>query len=250
MTGRRLKQIAGWLGILIWVLCLSAAGAEENQTAEENLAAHGFSAEEIILQQIRFIPDGTEIRFPITENPRPLYLWFDVTGDGCVDFCSTRMFGSGMVRTEMTVYDPVLQKKYILDGYNYNFLPDSVTEDRLVVIKNGPHGYGEPIFDVRGTVILVDDLLLFVADPEEAEGFDPARAAVSAEQAARIAYVHVRNYMEGKFCSDAAVAPGECGGKLCWVVSLIDVGLPRYTVHVNMETGEVENAVDVRAAAE
>ena len=137
--------------MLLLLLCVSAAYAED---AEQNLAQYGLNPQDILLEKIKFLPDENAIRYPFSREERPFYLWFDVTGDGCVDLCTERMFGSGMVRIQLSVYDPLNQKTYILDGYDHYFLLDSITDGRIIINKKGPYGYGEPVTVTRGTVIL------------------------------------------------------------------------------------------------
>ena len=97
---------------------------------------------------------------------KPEFELFDITGDGCADLCRCVTWGSGMVRTDLVVYDPVEKKLYILDGYNYNYLIDHVEEDRIVIVMEGPYGYNEPLVKTYGTVKTEDGRLVFVPDPE------------------------------------------------------------------------------------
>lgn len=104
----------------------------------------------------------------ISSDPeRRLIALFDVTGDGSEDLCTCVTWGSGMVRTDLVVYDPLNEEIYMLDGYNYNYLIDHVEEDRIVIVMEGPNGYGGPITQTYGTVILDNGVLVFVADSEE-----------------------------------------------------------------------------------
>ena len=97
---------------------------------------------------------------------KPDYELFDVTGDGCADLCTCVTWGSGMVRTDLVVYDPAGKTLYILDGYDYDYLIDHVEEDRIVIAMKGPNGYNEPIRTTFGTVKTEDSKLVFVPDPE------------------------------------------------------------------------------------
>ena len=100
-------------------------------------------------------------------NPaKPDFELFDVTEDGCADLCTCVTWGSGMVRTDLVVYDPLVKKLYVLDGYNYNYLIDRVEEDRIVIVMEGPYGYNEPLVKTFGTVKMEDDQLVFVPDSE------------------------------------------------------------------------------------
>ena len=94
----------------------------------------------------------------------PGYELFDVTGDGCADLCRCVTWGSGMVRTDLVVYDPLEKNLYILDGYNYNYLIDHVEKDRIVIVMDGPYGYKEPLTKTFGTVKIEDCRLVFVPD--------------------------------------------------------------------------------------
>ena len=150
-------------------LCMSFAFAEDPYwtAAEQNLIDHGLTLEDVLNDYsgenskskgpasfwLPWLPDGA-----------PSFTLFDVTGDGCVDLVRGRMFGSGMVRLELVVYDPLAHETYILDGYNYDYYISSVSEDRLVVVERGPNGYGDPVKEKTGTVILEEGHLVFVPD--------------------------------------------------------------------------------------
>ena len=97
---------------------------------------------------------------------KPDFELFDVTGDGCADLCECVTWGSGMVRTDLVVYDPLEKNLYVLDGYNYNNLIDHVEEDRIVIVMEGPYGYNKPLTKTYGTVKTEDGRLVFVPDPE------------------------------------------------------------------------------------
>ena len=233
--------------MLLLLLCVSAAYAED---AEKNLAEYGLNPQDILLEKIKFLPDENAIRYPFSREERPFYLWFDVTGDGCVDLCTERMFGSGMVRIQLSVYDPLNQKTYILDGYDHYFLLDSITDGRIIINKKGPYGYGEPVTVTRGTVILDNNRLLFVAALEPASGegdlFDPAQAAISADEAIRIACDYVRENPDAEYYNEATVGHIVTeDGNSCWQIMFSWIGNQRYTVWVNTKTGEVENGFSV-----
>ena len=97
---------------------------------------------------------------------RPAFELFDVTGDGSADLCTCVTWGSGMVRTDLVVYDPIEKNLYVLDGYNYNYLIDHVEEDRIVIVKECPYGYNEPLVKTFGTVKPENGRLVFVPDSE------------------------------------------------------------------------------------
>ena len=236
--------VTGFVWIMLLLLCASAAFAED---AEQNLAEHGLNPQDILLERIKFLPDENATRFPFFREDRPYYLWFDVTGDGCVDLCTERMFGSGMVRIQLSVYDPLNQETYILDGYDDYFLLDSVTDGRIIINKNGPYGYGEPLTNTRGTVILDNGRLIFVADPEPASGdgdpFDPVQAAVSADDAVRIACSYVREIPGAEYYNEVTVGHIVTEDrKSCWQIMFSWIRQQRYAVYVNTETGKVENS--------
>ena len=92
---------------------------------------------------------------------------FDITGDGCPEMFKCVTWGSGMVRTDLIVYDPARDELYVLDGYNYDYLIDRVTEDRIVIIEKGPNGYNDPVTETYGTVKLENRKLVFIPDTEE-----------------------------------------------------------------------------------
>ena len=165
------KTIRRWISLFLSaLLALSfAAGAEEDPLAagEANLADHGLTLDDVlsdyggITRKSKGFPD---FWLPYMPDGSPSFCLFDVTGDGCVDLCTTRMFGSGMVRIQLVVYDPLARKRYILDGYNYDYVVRGVEDDRLVVMKRGPNGYGDPITETYGTVVLEDGHLVFAED--------------------------------------------------------------------------------------
>ncbi len=177
---------AAWL--LLLLLCMAqlcfagnAAAAENGDNivwedevfaaAEANLEEHGLTLEQVIedFREVRGLKGGGSAFggywFPYhTEKKEPSFVLFDVTGDGCADLCTCITWGSGMVRTDLLVYDPLSHELYTLDGYNYDFLIDRATEDRLVVKKRGPNGYGDPITETYGTVVPEEGCLVFVPD--------------------------------------------------------------------------------------
>ena len=110
------------------------------------------------------IPASGRMHFP---NPlEPGIELSDVTGDGCEDLCTCVTWGSGMVRTDLVVYDPMEKVLYVLDGYNYDYTIDRVEEDRIVIVEEGPHGYNDPIVKTFGTVRIEDGRIVFVPDAE------------------------------------------------------------------------------------
>ena len=92
---------------------------------------------------------------------------YDLTGDGTPDLFTNETWGSGMVRTDLIVYDPAEENLYILDGYDYDYLIDKVEKNRIVIIEEGPHGYGDPVTKTYGTVKLENGKLVFIPDAEE-----------------------------------------------------------------------------------
>ena len=240
--------LAGMLCALYLLLCCSAAPAEEPlPDPAENLAAYGLDPEEILLERIGFLPNEGALRFP--QKDRPFYIWYDVTGDGCVDLFTEHMVGSGMVRVDVRLYDPLTGDSWNLDGYDYYYLLDGISDGRVRIIKKGPYGYGDPIKETFGTVILDNGRLIFIADMKPDAGgdnpFDPARVPVSSEQAVRTALDCVAQFPRAEYCNDAAVSRAvlekEGTEKNCWCISLCWLGEPRYSVWVNAETGEVES---------
>ena len=238
----------GFLCALFLVLFLSAAPAEETlPDPAENLAAYGLDPKEFLVERLGFDPGEDALRFP--KKDRPFYLWYDITGDGCMDLFLERMVGSGMVRVDVRVYDPLTGDSWNLDGYNYYYLLSGVFDGKVRLIKEGPYGYGDPIRDTYGTVILDNGRLVFIADMKpDAEGddlFDPEQVPVAPEQAVRVALAYVQQFPRAGFCNDAApsraVLEKDGTEKNCWCIALCWLGDPRYSVWVNAETGEVED---------
>ena len=166
------KTIRRWISLFLSaLLALSfAAGAEEDPLAagEANLADHGLTLDDVLSDYggiIRATKGMPAFWLPYMPDGSPSFCLFDVTGDGCVDLCTTRMFGSGMVRIQMVVYDPLARERYILDGYNYYYGISGIEDGRLVVFEEGPYGYGDPLTKTFGTAILEEGRLVFVPDP-------------------------------------------------------------------------------------
>lgn len=126
-----------------------------------------------ILDAVREMEQAIGLRIPASGRmsyPSPLqpeFELFDITGDGCADLFTCVTWGSGMVRTDLVVYDPAEKALYVLDGYNYDYTIDHTEEDRIVIAMEGPHGYNEPILKIFGTVRLEDGKIVFVPDPED-----------------------------------------------------------------------------------
>ncbi len=143
---------------------------EEDTAGAENLSEHGIDLQDAMEKLYggagSKLPASARLASPVPDWARKLIRLFDVTGDGCVDLCTCVTWGSGMVRTDLVVYDPLSDETYILDGYNYDYLIDRVEEDRLVIVMEGPHGYNDPITKTYGTVKVEDGRLVFTADPE------------------------------------------------------------------------------------
>ena len=106
-------------------------------------------------------------RMPFPGPYKPDIALYDLTGDGSPELFTNITWGSGMVRTDLIVYDPAGENLYVLDGYNYDYLIDRVEKDRIVIVKEGPHGYGDPVTKTYGTVKPEDGKLVFIPDAEE-----------------------------------------------------------------------------------
>ena len=157
--------------IILLLACVSFAFAEDIFAAgEQNLKDHGLVLEDVISEYSEFGNSGNGFSgfwLPYLQDNKPAFHLFDVTGDGCVDLVTGRMFGSGMVRHEVVVMDPLSHEIYILDGYDYDYGVTDVTADRLTVEKSGPNGYNKPITKTLGTIKLEDGLLVFVPDEKQ-----------------------------------------------------------------------------------
>lgn len=150
--------------LLISALLFCTAYNASGETTPGNLADYGIDPEEALHKMSYSIGE----HLPASGRFLPKrYELFDITGDGCTDFFTCVTWGSGMVRTDLVVYDPVNEELYVLDGYNYNYLIDQAEEDRIVIVKEGPHGYGDPITKTYGTVKLESGQLIFIPDSEE-----------------------------------------------------------------------------------
>lgn len=166
---RKTLRILAAISLFLFSLCMSFAFAEDPYwaSAEQNLRDHGLTLEDVLNDyngENSKLKGAVSFWLPYLPDGRPSFTLFDVTGDGCVDLVRGRMFGSGMVRLQLVVYDPLAHEKYVLDGFNYDYYISSVSEDRLIVAKRGPHGYGDPVTETLGTMFLEDGLLVFMPD--------------------------------------------------------------------------------------
>ena len=174
MAFRKHPVLTAVLVLVLLLGCVSAVHAEgltETERnlaeAEQNLSDHGLALEDVVNEYYGF--DAGSHGFagfwlPYAQDGSPHFFFFDVTGDGCMDLCTQRVFGSGMTRVEAVVFDPLAHERYILDGYNYFYYIEGVSGGRLVVVECGPYGYGDPLTDTWGTVALEDGRLVFVPD--------------------------------------------------------------------------------------
>ena len=227
--------------MLLWTVCFSAARAEDVFAGGvKNLEEHGLSLEEVTEDYHKSMK-GFSFAVSWDKDGRPLFTLFDVTGDGCVDLCHNRMFGSGMVRIDLDVYDPVTGKGYVLDGYNYDFLIKGVSGDRLRVVRKGPHGYGDPVTQTEGMLLFAADRLLFAAESEPAEPHpDLSQTAVSFDQAILHAAEYVKGKPEIRYFNEVfySLASGDTGP--VWSVTFLWSAQETCTVLVNAVTGEIE----------
>ena len=111
------------------------------------------------------LPASARMFFP--DPARPEIALYDITGDGYPELFTNVTWGSGMVRTDLVVYDPVGEALYVLDGYNYDYIIEYVEDNRIVIGKEGPHGYGDPVTKTYGTVKLENGNLIIIPDAEE-----------------------------------------------------------------------------------
>ena len=111
------------------------------------------------------LPASARMFFP--DPARPDIDLYDITGDGYPELFTNVTWGSGMVRTDLVVFDPVSEALYVLDGYNYDYIIEYVEDNRIVIGKEGPHGYGDPVTKTYGTVKLENGNLIFIPDAEE-----------------------------------------------------------------------------------
>ena len=168
------------ISLILLLACTSFASAEDLLAAgEQNLRDHGLVLEDVISEYSEFGNSGNGFSgfwLPYSQDNKPSFTLFDVTGDGCVDLVTGRMFGSGMVRREVVMMDPLSHEIYILDGFDYDYIVTEVTADHITVEKRGPNGYNEPITKTPGTIRLEDDQLVFVPDDSQ-EAVSPSLAS-------------------------------------------------------------------------
>lgn len=166
--GSRAKAVFDSRGWVVMIYIEGENGSERIYKREYPQAGSGEESGTVDLEKA-----AQEMRQAIREQipasgrmAHPGFDLFDVTGDGCADLCRCVTWGSGMVRTDLVVYDPLEKKLYVLDGYNYSYRIDHVEEDRIVIVMDGPHGYNEPLVKTFGTVRIEDGRLVFLPDSE------------------------------------------------------------------------------------
>ena len=141
---------------------VNEAGAVVSDTPEADLQEAISKMSQALNKQL---PASARMFFP--DPTRPEVDLYDITGDGYPDLFTNVTWGSGMVRTDLVVYDPVNDALYVLDGYDYDFIIEYAEEDRIVIRKEGPNGYGDPVTKTYGTVKLENGKLVFIPDAEE-----------------------------------------------------------------------------------
>lgn len=156
-----LEDIIAYLAVPCVEIVPVETGDDSLSDGAANLAAHGVDRDEAAAKMSQAIGEHlpASARMPLVN-----FELFDVTGDGCADLCTCVTWGSGMVRTDLVVFDPLEENLYVLDGYNYNYLIDRVESGRIVIIKEGPYGYNDPITKTYGTVRLENRELIFEPD--------------------------------------------------------------------------------------
>ena len=230
--------------ILLGAVCFSAASAEDVfADGVKNLEAHGLSLEEVTAGYHLSVGErsGFSIALSWDQDGNPLFTLFDVTGDGCVDLCRNRMFGSGMVRIDLDVYDPVSRKGYVLDGYNYDFRIKGVSGNRLRIVREGPNGYGDPVTKIEGTLLFAANRLLFAVESEPAKPEpDMSQAAVPFDQAVLYAADYVKERPEIKYFNEVRYSPATGGTGPAWSVIFLFCNQETCAVLVDGATGEIE----------
>jgi len=171
--GSRAKTVFDSKGRIVMIYITGENGSERiykreyQKSGSESDRSEGSESPDI---EVAVREMGQAIGEQIPASGRMLYPYFelfDITGDGCADLFTCVTWGSGMVRTDLVVYDPIEKALYILDGYNYDYTIDRVEENRIVIAMEGPHGYNDPVLKTYGTVSLEDGKLIFVPDSEE-----------------------------------------------------------------------------------
>ncbi len=140
---------------------VTEAGAAASDLPEEKLQGAISKMQQAVNKQL---PASARMFFP--DPTRPDIDLYDLTGDGYPKLFTNVTWGSGMVRTDLVVFDPVSETLYVLDGYNYDYIIEYVEDNRIVIRKEGPNGYGDPVTKTYGTVKLENGELVFVPDAE------------------------------------------------------------------------------------
>ena len=89
---------------------------------------------------------------------------YDVTGDGCDDCCYSLTSGSGMVVTQLYVYDGATGDVYTLGEFQLDYIVMGVEDDKLIVKEKSVGELTGSLIETMGTVIFENGELVFVAD--------------------------------------------------------------------------------------
>lgn len=93
------------------------------------------------------------------------YVLCDITGDGYEELCTTVLVGSGMVHSDLIVYDPYMHTGYRLSEYLYSYEIECIDDNSIVVkkIESYPKSNDSKPEEISGTLVFENDEIVFVS---------------------------------------------------------------------------------------
>lgn len=155
----------------------------ENTPSGENPSSRKDSDAEMADEQLQYADEDSSamlgLRQYINDNLKLMgTFWspafeFDVTGDGYPDLCTNLTRGSGIISTDIVVYDPVCQKGYVLsDRGEFDYYIQGVENGEIKVLKrqNYPLSLDDELDEFQGVLGFEDDALIFLEKNWKEEG--------------------------------------------------------------------------------
>ena len=125
--GSRVKTVFDSSGRIAMIYIAGENGSERiykreykpaGSGADHTAASESIDLDEAVMEMRQSIggklPASARMFYP--DPVKPEYELFGVTGDGCADLCGCVTWGSGMVRTDLGVYDPLEKNCMSLTG--------------------------------------------------------------------------------------------------------------------------------------
>ncbi|MGN0390909.1 MAG: hypothetical protein ACI4L2_08850 [Wujia sp.] len=156
----------GQKAVVIIMLCfafiVSLTGCEKKADNQDATDENKINMEEAKKEMDEFINSYSGFQIYAEGSD---YVLFDITGDGYEELCTTILVGSGMVHSDLVVYDPYTHIGYRLSDFKYSFEIECVDDDSLVVkkIESYPKSSDSKLEEIRGTLAFENDEIVFVS---------------------------------------------------------------------------------------